>query len=285
MKQVLRIFFVLSITALMAGCKLAVIVVEGGEVSSSGWRGTCLAGNICFVEVDDPNFSQTFTAVSSPGWHFVKWNKGGHMFCGDSTEPTCTLSLEGTAQIEAIGNILASDNTFYLMPIFSRSEPDSIMVDGREWAQVDLFTNLTWDQINAVCPEGVCAGILNGFDMTGWTWASLDDVNALFNYYIGSENLGPGPDCYPEELFLWGPYPEWAANYHNDGMRVLFTEERSGTRIGQSTVGYVSEYRFGSANFTELFSSAGTIARICTNDEGAERPQDEADIVGGWFYR
>ena len=205
MNQLLRILLLLSITALMAGCKLAVIVVEGGEVQSTG-SGTCVASAICIVDVVDPNFSETFTAVPNPGWRFVKWNKGGRMFCADSTELTCTLSLEGTAGNEAIEKILASDNTFYLMPIFARG-PESIMVDGREWAQVDLFTNLSWNQINAICPMGVCAGTLNGHDMTGWTWASVEDLNALFNHYVGIEALGPGPDHYMEGLILNGPPP------------------------------------------------------------------------------
>ena len=56
-------------------------------------------------------------------------------------------------------------------------------VDGREWLQPADFTYLSWNDINAVCPEGACAGTLNDHDMTGWTWASVDDVNALFNAY------------------------------------------------------------------------------------------------------
>jgi hypothetical protein len=43
---------------------------------------------------------------------------------------------------------------------------DTVTVDGKVWAQVDLFTNLSWNDINAVCPEGACFGILNGHDMT-----------------------------------------------------------------------------------------------------------------------
>ena len=34
--------------------------------------------------------------------------------------------------------------------------------------------------------------------MTGWTWATTDDVNALFNFYIGSKQLGPGPDNFSD---------------------------------------------------------------------------------------
>ena len=72
---------------------------------------------------------------------------------------------------------------------------DIVTVNGREWAQVDLFEGLGWNDINAVCPGGVCGnGTLNGFDVAGWSWATSSDLNTLFNHYIGFAALGPGPD-------------------------------------------------------------------------------------------
>ena len=54
---------------------------------------------------------------------------------------------------------------------------DTVIVGDKEWAQVVLFTSLSWNDMNAVCPAGVCGvGTLNGFDMDGWTWASRADV-------------------------------------------------------------------------------------------------------------
>jgi hypothetical protein len=72
-----------------------------------------------------------------------------------------------------------------------------IIVDGKEWLQPKDFTDLSWNDINAVCPAaagGVCSGSLNLIDVTGYTWAALDQVNALFNAIIGANVLGPGPD-------------------------------------------------------------------------------------------
>ena len=84
------------------------------------------------------------------------------------------------------------------MPIFVRTAnaapiPRGVTVAGREWAQPVLFIEVTRAEIDAACPDGVCSGSLNGYDMNGWTWATADDVNALFNHYIGSGQLGPGP--------------------------------------------------------------------------------------------
>ncbi len=82
---------------------------------------------------------------------------------------------------------------------------DTIFVDGREWAQVYLFNNVFIDDINAVCPDGFCDGILkagfpdqHNYDLTGWQWASTDEVNTLFNHYIEDESsfFGPGADEY-----------------------------------------------------------------------------------------
>ena len=56
MKKTLKFLLLISIAALLAGCKLAVIVVEGGEVQSTG-SGICVASTICIVDVNGANFS------------------------------------------------------------------------------------------------------------------------------------------------------------------------------------------------------------------------------------
>jgi len=146
MKRMSRIFLLLSITALVPGCKLAVIVVEGGEVQSTG-SGTCVVGSICIVDVPDPNFSRTFTATPYDDWYFKKWNSGDRCFCADSTDPICTLSFQEYEESKEVKNIVASSEVFYLMPVFTMDNPikDTITVDGKILAQVDLFTNLSWN--------------------------------------------------------------------------------------------------------------------------------------------
>lgn len=75
---------------------------------------------------------------------------------------------------------------------------DMVEVDGTNWAQVNLFIGLSWGDINAVCPAGICVGggTLNGYDMTNFLWPDTDDMNAVFNDYIDWSELGPGPDAY-----------------------------------------------------------------------------------------
>lgn len=97
-------------------------------------------------------------------------------------------------------------------PVTPQTITDTVIVDGKEWAQVDLFQNISWNDINTVCPEGACAGELNGYDVTGFKWATVRDVNALFNVFLadagvtGEDLLGPTePDTYSAPAdSVWG---------------------------------------------------------------------------------
>jgi hypothetical protein len=64
---------------------------------------------------------------------------------------------------------------------------DTFIVVSQEWAQVDLFFDNSWNDLNAQCPGGVysAASALNGYDLDGWTWASIDTVQGLFNAFTG----------------------------------------------------------------------------------------------------
>ena len=66
------------------------------------------------------------------------------------------------------------------------------IVDGKDWSQPNLFTGLSWNDISAVCNPGtgLCDGNLNGIDVTGKTWASVDEVNGLFNFVHIGQKLG-----------------------------------------------------------------------------------------------
>jgi hypothetical protein len=183
--RLVKILMILAITSLVAACKLAVIVVEGGKVESE--PGTCWAGTICVNQVNDTNYHESFLAVAKPGWVFERWNSGGGFFCAPSTHPFCTLSLAEIEGNEAIEALVASDKTFYIMPIFVRARPvtDTATVDGKEWLQPADFIGYTYNQVSMACPASVCSGTLFGsaIDLTGYTWASIEDVSALFNAY------------------------------------------------------------------------------------------------------
>ena len=58
---------------------------------------------------------------------------------------------------------------------------DTVVVGDKEWAQVNLFTDLSWNDVNSVCPAGACSGTLNGFDVDNWIWAAIEQVGSLFS--------------------------------------------------------------------------------------------------------
>ncbi|MEH6519419.1 MAG: hypothetical protein V7742_22305 [Halioglobus sp.] len=229
MKHTLKCILLFCVTTLMVGCKLAVIVVEGGEVQSRG-SGVCVAGAICIIDVDDPYFYETFMAVPSTDWYFHKWNSGDKFFCGGSSDQNCTLSFQGHEARKAVEKMVASSEILYLMPLF-KPYKDVIMADGKEWLQATLFKDLTWEEINSICPAGKCKdnGNLNGNDMTGWKWATVDDVNALFNVYIENSILGPNVRFFQDitgqqvgQFFRAG----WRPTYDGPWREWLFTEWR-----------------------------------------------------------
>lgn len=73
----------------------------------------------------------------------------------------------------------------------------SVVVNGLEWLQPSDFYSTfgTWGDVNTVCSSttGECDGSLGGNDITGWTWANVDEVDALFSAYL-TYAFGPGPD-------------------------------------------------------------------------------------------
>jgi hypothetical protein len=81
-----------------------------------------------------------------------------------------------------------------LSPFTANAMPitETVVFEGKEWAQVDLFLNLSWNEVSAVCPAGVCAGILNSFEVDGWSWASRADVG---NFLFGPLSSHPGGEA------------------------------------------------------------------------------------------
>jgi hypothetical protein len=57
---------------------------------------------------------------------------------------------------------------------------------GKEWRQLTETTLVSWNQVAQVCPrDGVsaCSGVAGTRDLTGWVWATKEQVIELFSYY------------------------------------------------------------------------------------------------------
>ena len=72
-------------------------------------------------------------------------------------------------------------------------EDEAVVIGDKLWAQPMQFNGLTWSDIDRVCPAPtrVCSGPLRLLDVTGWTWASTDDVLALLNSFFGTSLSEP----------------------------------------------------------------------------------------------
>jgi hypothetical protein len=175
----------------------------------------------------------------------------------DDTEEDerCTLNADPVC---GTGDPIVEDN---LVPVRAA---------GKEWAQVGLFRSLSWNQINAVCPQGNCrdGGVLNGWDMTGWTWASVDDLNAVFNNYL----VRPPFEGPSNTSLLNSP---WAAAFFDDGWK------RTG---GSFTWGSVRELLNADVALSAFMQIQDEFTdSVKTNNE---RGVDfQLSTMGAWFYR
>lgn len=165
-----------------------------------------------------------------------------------------------------------------LTPLAVSAKPitDTVTALGKQWAQVDLFSSLTWLDINAVCPGGVCGdGSLDGHSMIGWSWASREDVMGLFNFYIGSNELS-APDNY--NYYEFGS--TWAPDFLSD-FRITYEYANSlGAR------GWTSELKSpGSAYVAGVGEAKLSRLRDAAHTNGPVHTSSTARDFGGWFYR
>jgi len=154
----------------------------------------------------------------------------------------------------------------------------SVTVDGKEWLQPVDFVGISWNDINDVCDAaagGLCTGSLGGNDLSGWTWASVNDMNALFNYYIGTSELS-GPD----EHSIYSPtlaaqiLSDFDATYsdsNRDIIRGWTTTTNEGSSKDHAYWGQISARKFDGLLEFETdpisFKAVG------------------GTFTGGWFYR
>ena len=258
-------------------------------------------------------FSETLTAIPKAGYVFEKWSDGLDFLCGKSINPTCTMYIPDSAVgfaavslfdsgyampifkdvgIDTDGDgvrnaldedddndgIFDIDDTCPLDPSPSCSEgiplTDTVTINGTEWAQVDLFTNLSWNDMNAICSGGPCSGVLNGYNMDGWTWASIYDVGDLFS------SLSPHPGGIEQYEDPDGSNP-WATDF-----LALFAPTNANPGTFQEVTG-LSSTTFESEGID--YVAAARVFDAVENNSAltniANETDEKSDIFGAWFYR
>lgn len=149
---------------------------------------------------------------------------------------------------------------------------------GKEWLQVERFLNTTWNQIAAVCPtDGAtpCAGVVAGTDVTGWVWASQDQVRTLYSLWVPEILSVPtlsGPEYMAVALFFMDSIrPTW--EFYTTFGGYLYTAGWTSTMhdSGRAVVTEVSsEY--------PVFHGYWSVAASAV-------PTFSSPMVGAWFWR
>jgi hypothetical protein len=149
------------------------------------------------------------------------------------------------------------------------------VADGKEWFQPADITGFSWNDFNAVCGGGgACTGSVGTTDLTGWTWASVDDVNALFNRYIGSNQLS-GPSSYQEVDSAWAPA------FFSD-----FTPSDATVSIENRLLGLVrDEFNGTNGRYAQLQDSLGTSTGDSASTASGFSKLGSNSKLGAFLYR
>jgi hypothetical protein len=161
----------------------------------------------------------------------------------------------------------------------------TVTVGDREWAQPNLFTGLrSWNDIAAQCPTtgATCdGGELNGFDLTGWIWASRDDVAELFaatTDYVDGPDLTFGLNSLVEVDSDWAP-----AFFSEVGFE---SDNPGGLRVGGFTSTSIFDF-VAVLGFVQVQAGSVDGSDSLADFVGFfEPPQTDRLLdVGVWFYR
>jgi hypothetical protein len=146
------------------------------------------------------------------------------------------------------------------------------IIDGREWLQPADLTRYSWNDFNAVCSSGLCTGQLGGSGplLTGYMWATVDDVNALINSYIGSAEL-TGPSEYTGG--------SWGEAFFSDFTDIFVNTSITRLDAWTSTAFSADEAYLGVVRYLPDFNVAAANTDVTGSRDLSSRN------IGAWLYR
>lgn len=109
----------LATLLLTTGCKVVIDVPGGGHIRSESGNFVCPTNGRCELDIATTDFDETIVAVANAGFVFEGWRKRDRGLFGGSAGKArlVTKGFVGNADLMAV---LASDETFYLEPVFRR---------------------------------------------------------------------------------------------------------------------------------------------------------------------
>lgn len=110
--HLLYIIVLIGFSLNLVGCKITQVINEGGTVQSSSGQYDCDEWQTCYIDVENGSeFNEVFTAIPSPGYEFLYWEKQDGYLCGGESGP-CQLK-------DVPGFLTNQDIDTYLSPVFS----------------------------------------------------------------------------------------------------------------------------------------------------------------------
>ena len=117
-----RILLVVVVLVTLAGCKVVIRSPSTGAVTTSSGNYTCASGVTCEIDINTTEFYEKFQAEPSPGYEFIRWKKEFRYLCGNKSG-TCEIDMRPLASLEDVAELLSSDFTLFLEPVFSEVAP------------------------------------------------------------------------------------------------------------------------------------------------------------------
>ena len=172
----------------------------------------------------------------------------------------------------------------------------AIIINNKDWRQLTETTGYSYNDILSVCDAntGICNGSLinvgrwGEVDFTGWTWASVYDVGAMFDA-IPQPNIGPPghfitPNSYSEKGSAWAP-----AMIDRDGpygvdqglFQATFADTLSTDLAGITRTAYTSEFVYTSSVSDHVADSFNDVA----STSAYSRKDVRTNRRGVWLYQ
>lgn len=296
-------------------CSHPIVIVGEGDILSGSGNRTCMLEEYQ-AELDNCSknyvvgaYQETYYAVPRSGWQFDHWVT----YCTRAPGNECSFDIAEDIVIHVWGKSMPPlQAVFTPIPSIDTDgdglnddvdpcpqnpinncipSTDTITIDGKVWAQPDLFNNLSWSELYAACQSGTCESgtLLNGYAMDGWTWAAIPDVLSLFTYFIGPGKIQL--NGWPEDFYYFEYGSVWGPAFYSAGFRATRTNT-----YGSAAEGYTSSFvpiggfpgqptpppqegysAFINDNFLDIYLDS-VDAR--TEFDGEARPG-----IGAWFFR
>ncbi len=200
--------------------------------------------------------------------------------------------------------LLASATALIPLPAANAAQIAFVDAQGRSWRQVTETIGSSWQAIAERCPvDGVtaCSGTLGSQDLSGWVWATDDQVAELFEEFmpgISAAGSLSGGNCVLPGLGFLGTFTPTSSTYTTFGASFYISAWSSTSARGSKAIApeVAAGYQPNHGSFSLLTQVSMTSASayrgawlfkppVCPADldaNGDVGASDLAALLGAW---